>query len=589
MAIMFPKTVPSFGTEGEKRVFHFLRQAARPDALFWAWYEPDVCDREPDFILLSPDCGLIVWEVKDWRAEQILEANPKEFRLRLGAMEDIRKNPLAQAKEYSKILLNRLNREWDVAQYRGRCPFPITEGVVLPNITRQDFLQADLCRILPEKSMVFWDDLHEHSPLYEPSGQKFREWLQEHFPPLFPVNACAADKERVRQALFPIVRIATPQRGPSSAENADEHVRALDHCQEQLARDFRGGKNLITGPAGSGKTLILTHQAWHLPRVHPRVRKILFTCFNLSLPGYIRRLLVHKQVALGPEAVTVLPIYDLCEQILGEKLVHAREQADYYELVVQEALAAVSHADAPWRGHWDAILVDEGQDFSADMARLLEILLHPGHGMLNVALDADQALYLEENPWVTMDQMRRTHLERQYRSSPQICALAKRLLGHQAPDENQCGADGPAPLLLSFASQDNLLEGMAEAIAQRVRTGTPMSEIAVLYVASRMENGASLPLQLMNMLAARGVLAQWAAEDELAKRRMDITADTVKISSIHTVKGMDFRHVFLLGLDGLDAKPEKNRRLAYTGMTRARYELVLPHVQKTGCMGLLVK
>lgn len=589
MATMFPESVTAFGTEGEKRVFRFLRQAARPDALFWVWYGPDVRDREPDFILLSPDSGLIVWEVKDWMAEQIVEANPKEFRLRMGTVEDVRKNPLAQAREYSKALLNLLHREWDAQQRRGRCPFPVTEGVVLANITRQDFFDAGLDQVLPENKMVFWDDLHEHSPLYEPSGQRFQTWLRERFPPLFAVEASAADRERVRRALFPIVRIATPLRSQNNVEYAEEHIRALDHCQEQLARDFRSGKCLITGPAGSGKTLVLAHQAWHLPRVHPRIRKILFTCFNLSLPGYIRRLLAHKQVSLGPEAVTVLPLYDLCEHILGEKLVHAREQSDYYELVVQEALAALLREYAPLRGHWDAILVDEGQDFSADMARLLTLLLHPGHGVLNVALDTDQALYVEENPWADLDQMRLTVLGRQYRSSRKICALAGQLLGHRIQDEDLCGPDGPEPLFPSFPHQEALLRGVAEAVAQRVRAGTPMAEIAVIYTASRMEDGGNLPLMLTGMLEERGVLAQWAAEDERAKRRLDVTADTVKISSIHTAKGLDFRHVFLLGLDGLDAGPEKKRRLAYTGMTRARYELIIPHVRKAGCIPLLVK
>jgi len=55
-------------TEGEKKVFRFLREAARPDKEFIGWYEPTVGSLgvEPDFILFGNSLGLLVLEVKDW-------------------------------------------------------------------------------------------------------------------------------------------------------------------------------------------------------------------------------------------------------------------------------------------------------------------------------------------------------------------------------------------------------------------------------------------------------------------------------------------------------------------------------------------
>ena len=65
MATMFPADVTSFLTSGEEATYSFLQRTARPDGKFLCWYAPDIEDREPDFILLSPDCGLVVLEVKD--------------------------------------------------------------------------------------------------------------------------------------------------------------------------------------------------------------------------------------------------------------------------------------------------------------------------------------------------------------------------------------------------------------------------------------------------------------------------------------------------------------------------------------------
>ncbi len=81
MATMFPADVTSFLTLGEEATYSFLQRTARPDGKFLCWYAPDIEDPEPDFILLSPDCGLVVLEVKDWIIDQLLEVDGKSVLL----------------------------------------------------------------------------------------------------------------------------------------------------------------------------------------------------------------------------------------------------------------------------------------------------------------------------------------------------------------------------------------------------------------------------------------------------------------------------------------------------------------------------
>lgn len=591
MATMFPESCSTFSTEGERIFYAFLQKVARPDSQFLAWYEPDIEGREPDFILLSPNCGLIIFEIKDWRIEQILEANPKEILLQCGARAESRKNPQAQAREYVKELLTRINRDQSEAkQSPGKSPVPITEGIVFPFITKAEFLESQLDRVIPADKILFWDDLHELSPLRsDPSGNLFRNWLQKKFPPLFPFSLSARQIAWLRAMLFPIVRINLPHRAGSAQDNPERTILALDHCQEQLARNFIHGKRLVTGPSGSGKTLILAHQAWHLPQANPHIKKILFTCFNLSLPGYIRRLLARKNAPMGEGGIEVISIYDLCERILGEGLAHSKEQADYYELAVDEALQALP--TTPQAGSWDAVLVDEGQDFTPKMAQLVLKLLHPKHGVLTVALDENQSIYTSathmwENSGISGLTVFR--LAEQYRCTGNIAALGARLFGTCPHKTSQSAPGGNTPIIKAFPDQKRLLEGIATEIAQRVQDGTPMSEIAVLYTNSKLKDGSLLPVQLTKLLENKGVLADWPAEDERAKRRFDITSDTVKISTIHSAKGMDFGHVFLIGLDDLKDYPDgKNRRLAYAAITRARHELFIAHVERKGMIPLL--
>ncbi|MFY7805530.1 MAG: nuclease-related domain-containing protein [Limnoraphis robusta] len=68
MALMIPEAVPSNASQGEKRLFKILRDELPDD--FFIYYEPNVKGLFPDFIILSPDLGLLILEVKGWSSQQ---------------------------------------------------------------------------------------------------------------------------------------------------------------------------------------------------------------------------------------------------------------------------------------------------------------------------------------------------------------------------------------------------------------------------------------------------------------------------------------------------------------------------------------
>ena len=84
MATMIPSDIENFNTEGERRFYEFLQSVAKPDQKYTCWYNPDIERREPDFILFCDELGLLIFEVKDWALNQIKEANPRTFTLRMG-------------------------------------------------------------------------------------------------------------------------------------------------------------------------------------------------------------------------------------------------------------------------------------------------------------------------------------------------------------------------------------------------------------------------------------------------------------------------------------------------------------------------
>lgn len=90
-------------------------------------------------------------------------------------------------------------------------------------------------------------------------------------------------------------------------------------------------------------------------------------------------------------------------------------------------------------------------------------------------------------------------------------------------------------------------------------------------------------------LCARNALTFAALRpgDGLGTRCQYYRSPSVCISTIHSAKGLDFSHVFLLGMDRLQPEKPRQRRLAYVGMTRAREHLTLAICGREGLAPLL--
>ncbi|BDQ36826.1 DNA helicase [Pseudodesulfovibrio nedwellii] len=609
MSNILPDDVDFFQTEGEERFYNFLKHVAKPEGRFLSWYLPDLKGREPDFIMFSKDVGLIIFEIKDWALNQIIEANPQYFVLNIAGKPEKRKNPLFQAKEYFSYLIEKLTDDGRLLsrepEHYGKPRIPISYGAVFPNINKFEFLEKGLGDVIPADKTLFWDDMHSSSDICtDPSGRKFSEMLKQMFPPVFLFQPTGKDCEILRNVIFPVIRMKLPNRTAENDYETDKtRLQQLDYNQEAISRKMDEGHRIVTGPSGSGKTLILVHRAAQLLKYNPKVKRILFVCYNLTLANYIRRLLADKKLPLGKSGIDVFPFYQLCSRIVHETVDNDGEGKDYYELILQEAMERCQECDL----QYDAILIDEGQDFSDDMLKVVMGLLSPTSKSLTIAMDKGQRIYQRRMSWkeIGIDASGRTHhLDWVYRNTEEIAGWAARFMGeavnqnHNSTQHellpNLLGHHGPAPSMPLCGDFNETSSTIIQKVKEWLGKGYPASEIAVLYTTSKPTTIPDLhiPTHIKDALEENGILCQWISEDARSKEAYDVTTDKVSISTIHSVKGLDYACVLLVGVDFIDLDrigKEQARNLIYVAMTRARTELVIPWVQETKLTSRLQK
>lgn len=608
MAHMIPSDIEQFNTPGEEFFYHFLKSYAKPDTRYTVWYTPEINDNEPDFILFSPDVGLIIFEVKDWVIDQIQEADAEHFSIINGDRVERRANPYRQAKRYLNLLMDRIKGDRRLVstkpEHFGKPKVPLNRGVVFPNIFRDDF-EEKLPGVIAADKIFFEGDLSVYSPIREDAtGGEFTKAITRMFTPIFHVSVTPSDLEHLKQLIFPSVRIRLPFRGPAEDYQKHlEHIAMLDHQQEVLARQFDAGHRIISGPSGSGKTLVLIHKAVFLKSYNPAIKSILFVCFNITLAHYIKRLLAERHVPMGPAGVEVCHFFELCAKITGEAIHYEKEEPDYYDTVVQLALEKIPEIDL----RYDAILIDEGQDFNEDMYRVVLGLLNPATDSLTVAIDPSQIIYRNKGTGI-LKLGKVKNLTHVYRNTKEIRKFVESFMTNgEKTDASENPGDmlfpndvleshGPKVVVKRLKDLSEMIDYISKQIESlTVNEGFSSSEIAVLYVSKTLKiDGQEINLveKFMKALDMRGIMSEWASEDYRAKKSYDITTNSVTISTIYSAKGLDYACVFLVGLDSLTEEkmaPGQIMNLTYVGLTRARYNLVIPYVNETPLIRRLLK
>ncbi len=564
-------------TEGERLVLNFFLNHLTQD---WEIYiQPHLNGLRPDFVLLSPQKGIAVFEVKDWNLDALHyffkkpantapilfgDDGKKQFSLQ-------KQNPVERINQYKEEIFNlycpRLEENKGFGVITGGIIFTCAKTQAVKELLRpaikhyghdqyerlntvcgSDVLDSgDITKVIPN---VYKIDQRMNKVL----AADLRNWLVE---PEFSIE----------------------QRIPLMAE--------LDKRQKQLVmtRTEKTGLRRIRGPAGCGKSLVVAGRAAKLAE---ESKDVLIVTFNITMLNYLLDYAVRFSFnGKIRSQITALNFHYWCKR-MALKTGHI---ADYDNLwkkeekqEVMETLLAehtkewLDELDEKYK--YDAILVDEGQDFRGEWWIALRKAVRQDGEMVLVA-DKTQNIYGVSQAWTDQAMIGSGlntwfELTSSYRLPRSLCELAGNFINTYLPD-----TENPRPIPIQgeidFHTELRWIQVQANIIANTccnalidmVKNAEPQIAFADLTC---VVDHAEIGMEVVSLLLKKKIycihtFSERGQESRRKKLAFFKGDGRVKVTTLHSFKGWESR-ALVVQVSKADSLDELS--LLYTGITRLK-------------------
>lgn len=522
---------------------------------------------EADIVIADPQRGILVIEVKSGQVRRDDEGT-------WWAGERLKRSPFKQAADSCHALIRKLKelQDWPA----GLDPIA-GHAVALPDV-ELDRLGGRLGLLGPDVDPELIAD--QSTCLDTDAGHaEMRTFLDR----AFEVWGGGSRKVPGHAAIVLLqATLTTPieLRGMLRNEiaGAEPEVVRLTRAQFNVLDSLRSMRRAaIIGGAGTGKTMLAAEKARRLVREGYRT---LLVCYNSPLVQMLANDLAEESKwALAHGAcLDVTTFHQLCEDLGVEAGVLGPRPSptppEWWDVTLPDALDRAVERLGP---RYDAIVVDEGQDFAEGWLLSLETLLQDGHhGVLYVFHDPGQAIYRPD----AIDQLRlpEIHVQMNCRNAQPIHDVVRRLAGNEL-DAAALREDGRPPECIEVDGDHASIEALRKVLHRlRVDEGVRPSDMAVL-TGTRLE--ASAVWHVPGRRFGNEVLGNPAIDD--AGRNLGLPArdvphlpdDVILCDTIRRFKGLERPVIILMELEAELADPEKLRQSLYVGASRARQHLVV--------------
>ena len=529
-------------SRAEQKIYHALTQNLPNDYLILHSLEfikqtskyKSHGDREADFVIFSPEYGILVVEVKgggiryDKSLDQWYSIDRNQNRHGI-------KNPVRQAKEAKYEISSHLK------QKLGNKNLLLAHAVMFPDLENIASL------VSPEMPIEIIGSNRNLIDIEKWVINVFKYWAGEE--PIF--DALGDQGIKVSEGIYGKKISIRPSLRAAIEEEIHKQIQ-LTNQQKSILRQLKRRKEaVIEGGAGTGKTVLALDHAQNLAE---QGLKVLFLCYNQKLGNALKIKSEHI------DSLHSMSFHEFCswrirqvERSTGRRLTDESSSSypgeDLYDVLMPDALINSYEIVSI---NYDVILIDEGQDFKPEFWFAIDMLREQkDNTKLYIFQDSNQAIYTSSNdlpinsePLFLFDNCRNTKYI------------------HNSAYQYYQGTEVEAPDLAGEPTQfivKSTLELQAKEVANKVSSlintdNIEAEDIAVIVIGDFYQAESFLRTTKNNHL--------WAFKEFSPQSR-------VLVETAKRFKGLE-ANIILLWIIGQEAMDEK---LLYVSISRARFRL----------------
>ena len=354
----------------------------------------------------------------------------------------------------------------------------------------------------------------------------------------------------------------------------------LNDEQKRHVDSTPGKQQRLKGVVGSGKTLVIAQRA---ANIASKSKRVLIIHFNITLMHYIKHHMSRSRYSFDWKNVEIKHFHNFCRNYLLENSIPwPAAISDVPDVVIEGMRNGLNRK----KRKYDAILIDEGQDFQEKWYDALKMFLSKNGETLFVA-DDSQNIYERDLSWTGIGRWR--SLKKSYRLPFTLVEELNRFnklflkevdlpLEAQTMEPTFEGTFDPHLIWFEHSDYADMKNNSLNSIKWLIQDQNKKPSDIVLLVANHDHGKDIVDYFKKNKIESNNVFDERNASSRSKKLSFIMNDERLKICTIHSFKGWELPNVVILIPPEKIKLPTKLELLLYVAMSRARENLIIHNV-----------